>query len=74
VIQYEELVQEKERPIRAMIDFLGLEWNDACLHPEENARGIKTPSLWQARQPVHAGSVDRWRNYEPWLGEFKELL
>ena len=30
---------------------------------------VKTTSLWQARQPVYATSVERWRRYEPWLGE-----
>jgi hypothetical protein len=31
-------------------------------------------SLWQARQPVYNTSVERWRRYEPWLGELRELL
>jgi hypothetical protein len=35
---------------------------------------VKTTSLWQARQPVYATSVERWRRYEPWLGELRELL
>jgi hypothetical protein len=33
-----------------------------------------TESLWQARQPVYATSVERWRRYEPWLGELRTLL
>ena len=33
-----------------------------------------TASLWQARQPVYATSVERWRHYEPWLGELRRLL
>jgi hypothetical protein len=35
---------------------------------------VKTPSLWQVRQPVYKTSVERWRRYEPWLGELRELL
>ena len=35
---------------------------------------MKTASLWQARQPVYTTSVERWRRYEPWLGELRELL
>jgi hypothetical protein len=35
---------------------------------------VNTASLWQARQPVFATSVERWRRYEPWIGEFRQLL
>ena len=35
---------------------------------------VKTPSLWQVRQPVYNTSVERWRRYERWLGELRELL
>jgi len=30
--------------------------------------------MWQARQPVYTTSVARWRRYEPWLGELRQLL
>lgn len=73
-VDYEDLVRDRERVTRQIIGFCGLEWNDACLQSERNARVIKTPSLWQARQPVFTSSVARWRHYEPWLGEFRRLL
>jgi hypothetical protein len=72
-IEYEELVSAPEPVIRRMIDFCGLEWDDACLSPEQNQRVIKTASLWQARQPIYGTSVSRWRRYEPWLGAFNRL-
>ena len=72
-IDYEELVTAPEPVIRRMIDFCGLEWNEACLRPEQNRRVIKTASLWQARQPIYETSVSRWRRYEPWLGAFNRL-
>ncbi len=73
-IRYEELVQETERVTRQMIDFCGLPWNDACLHHAKNDRVVRTPSVWQVRQPIYDHSVGRWRNYEPWLGPFKKLV
>ena len=73
-VQYEELVGNSEPTIRRMIEFCGLEWNDACLSPESNLRAVSTPSLWQVRRPINRSSVERWRRFEPWLGEFKELL
>jgi tetratricopeptide (TPR) repeat protein len=73
-VSYEDLVTNREQVTRAIIAFCGLDWNDACLRPEENARNVATPSLWQARQPVYRTSLARWRRYEPWLGEFRRLL
>jgi hypothetical protein len=51
-----------------------LEWDPACLHPEDNASAIRTASKWQARQPVFRSSVDRWRRFEPWIGELRSLV
>jgi hypothetical protein len=33
-----------------------------------------TASVWQARQPIYRTSVERWKHYEPWLGELRALL
>jgi len=73
-VQYEALIADRERTSREMIAFCGLEWNEACLRPDVNGRTVRTPSMWQARQPVYKSSVERWRNYEPWLGAFRELI
>jgi tetratricopeptide (TPR) repeat protein len=73
-VQYEMLVADREAETRRLIAFSGLDWDDACLTPERNERRVKTSSLWQARQPVYRTSVERWRRYEPWLGELRELL
>jgi tetratricopeptide (TPR) repeat protein len=73
-VDYEVLVADPEPQARRLIAACGLEWNEACLAPHRNARTIKTASLWQARQPVYKTSVERWRRYEPWLGELRELL
>jgi len=73
-VDYEELVANREPVTRAMIEFCGLEWNDACLAHEKNKRAVSTPSVWQVRQPMYSSSAGRWRNYEPWLREFRELL
>ncbi|HLG88963.1 MAG TPA: sulfotransferase [Alphaproteobacteria bacterium] len=73
-IDYEMLIADREAVTRRMIGFCGLEWNDACLRHEDNRRVVKTASLWQVRQPIYQSSVERWRQYEPWLGELRELL
>jgi tetratricopeptide (TPR) repeat protein len=72
-VDYEALVAEPELHARRLIAACGLEWNDACLAPHRNVRKINTASVWQARQPIYRTSVERWRRYEPWLGELREL-
>ena len=73
-VDYEELTREPEPIIRRMIAACGLTWHDACLRHERNPRTVKTPSKWQARQPIYRTSVERWRRYEPWLGPLRELV
>lgn len=73
-IDYEDLVSDKERVLRAVVEFLNLPWDDALLsHHERRDSQVSTPSLWTARQPVNTGSVARWRRYEPWLGRLLDL-
>jgi tetratricopeptide (TPR) repeat protein len=72
-VDYEALVADPEPHARRLVAACGLEWNDACLTPHLNTGAIKTASLWQARQPIYHTSVERWRRYEPWLGELREL-
>jgi tetratricopeptide (TPR) repeat protein len=73
-IRYEELVSEPERIMRRILAFLGLEWSECCLQPENSIHPISTPSVWQARQPVYRGSVGRWRRYRTWLGPLAQLI
>ena len=72
-VSYELLVRDKDRWTRTLLEFCGLEWEEACAHPELNQRTVITPSLWQVRQPVYTSSVGRWKRFEPWLAEFLEL-
>ena len=60
-VDYEDLVSDFPTVARRLVQFLGLEWNDACLYPEKNERIVKTASVLQVREPVHKGSVESWR-------------
>ncbi len=73
-VDYEELTGAPEPVIRRLIGVCGLAWDDACLRPESNPRAVRTPSKWQARQPIYRNSVARWRRYEPWLGPLRQLV
>jgi tetratricopeptide (TPR) repeat protein len=72
-IDYENLVAKPESTSRTLVSFCGLDWDPACLAFYKTDRPIATASAWQARQPIYRSSAQRWLNYEPWLGEFREL-
>jgi hypothetical protein len=73
-IIYEDLVADNEAEVRRMLDYLGLPFDAACLRFFENRRAVDTPSSEQVRQPIFAGGVDHWRNFQPWLGPLKTAL
>jgi tetratricopeptide (TPR) repeat protein len=73
-IQYENMIADQEAMSRKLIDFVGLEWDDACLSFHETERTVTTPSRWQVRQPIYTTSVKRWKKYEEFLGPLKEGL
>jgi tetratricopeptide (TPR) repeat protein len=73
-VVYEDATAAPEDTARRLIAFCDLEWDSACLQPERNADVVRTASKWQARQPIYRSSVERWRNYEPWVGELRDLL
>jgi tetratricopeptide (TPR) repeat protein len=73
-VDYENVVAEPEQAARQLIVFCGLDWDSACLRPEDNHDTVRTASNWQARQPIYRTSVERWRRYEPWIGAIRELL
>lgn len=73
-IKYEETVNDFENQARKLIDYVGLEWNDACLTPHKSKRSVMTASKGQVRQPVYKTSVEAWRRYEKQLSGFAEQL
>jgi tetratricopeptide (TPR) repeat protein len=73
-VQYEDIVADMEGQARRLIDWVGLPWDDKCLAFHENKRSIRTASVTQVRQPIYTSSVERWRNYEKYLGPLLDVL
>ncbi|MCB1451706.1 MAG: sulfotransferase, partial [Nitratireductor sp.] len=71
---YEDLVANTELNARAMIDYLGLEWEDGVMDRTGSQRSVKTLSQWQVRQPVYQTSRGKWRQYEKHLAPLIEAL
>jgi tetratricopeptide (TPR) repeat protein len=71
---HERLIEHPQREIRALLDFLGLPFDPACLSFHENPRAVRTPSSEQVRRPINREGMDQWRPYETHLGPLKEAL
>lgn len=61
-VQYEELTANPDRCLGELASWLGLTPHDLLGTPSRD-HAISTASAWQARQPIHAHSVARWRSY-----------
>jgi tetratricopeptide (TPR) repeat protein len=73
-VQYEELVENPEVEVRRMLEWLGLDWEDACLKFHESPRPVRTASVVQVREPVYRRSVGRWSDYDPFLRNLFDKL
>jgi hypothetical protein len=73
-VSYEDMILKTEPTARAVLDFLGLEWDARCLAPHTNPSPVETASQWQVRQPIYHNSLERWRHYEKYLDPLNEAL
>jgi len=73
-IDYEALVADQEARSRRLIEFVGLEWDDACLRFHESKRVMNTASNEQVRRPVYASSVKRHEHYAAHLEPLRRAL
>jgi hypothetical protein len=71
---YERLVADTETQVRRMLDFLELPFEPECLEYYKSDRAFNSFSNEQVRRPIFQEGVDRWRDYEPWLGALKSAL
>jgi tetratricopeptide (TPR) repeat protein len=73
-VTYERLIEDTEAEVRSLLEYCGLQFEDACLRFYENERAVRTASSEQVRQPIYKDGLDHWKHYEPWLGALKDAL
>jgi tetratricopeptide (TPR) repeat protein len=73
-VPYESLVAGQEVWSRKMLQFIGLSWDPRCLDFHQTSRSVMTASKWQVRQKMSRSSIERWRNYEQFIGPLLTLL
>ncbi|MBE9537622.1 MAG: sulfotransferase [Proteobacteria bacterium] len=73
-ISYEDTARDVEPNARALLNYLDLPWEDACLEFYTQDRAVSTASAAQVREPAHTRSIGRWRRYEKQLQPMQRAL
>ena len=73
-IQYEDMVADQAGQTRTLLEYCGLEWDDACLEFHKTNRPVRTASAEQVRRPIYKDSVQLWKQYETQLAPMLESL
>ncbi len=73
-VVHEQLLDDPEGEVRALLAYLGLDFEEACLDFHSNQRAVRTASSEQVRRPLNRDGVGAWRAYEPWLGPLVAAL
>jgi Flp pilus assembly protein TadD len=73
-VSYESLVADQAMETRRLLDFCGLEWQQACAEFHRNSAPTTTASAAQVRRPLYDSSVSQWRYYAAELAPLSALL
>jgi len=73
-LDYELLTVNQKDETQKLIDYLGLDWNEECLSPQNNTRSVTTVSNIQVREKVYQGSSQQWKKYKPFLNSMLDFL
>jgi tetratricopeptide (TPR) repeat protein len=71
---HERLLEDPEAEVRALLAYLGLPFEDACLAFHASSRPVRTASSEQVRRPINRDGVGQWLPFEPWLGSLVDAL
>jgi tetratricopeptide (TPR) repeat protein len=71
---HEAVVADPETQIRRMLDYVGVPFDEACVHFHDTKRAVRSASAEQVRRPIQADATEQWRAYEAHLGPLKAAL
>lgn len=73
-VNYENLTENPEAEIRSILNHVGLRFDERCLNPEKNNRIVTTASNVQVKNAIYTGSSNKWKNFEPFIGDVFDCL
>ena len=68
------LVGETETEVRALLDFCGVEFEEACLAFHKTERAVRTASSEQVRQPIFREGTEGWKAFSEHLDPLRAAL
>ncbi|QPC98367.1 tetratricopeptide repeat-containing sulfotransferase family protein [Qipengyuania soli] len=71
---HERLLDDPEGEVRALLAYLDLPFEEACLEFHRNTRAVRTASSEQVRRPINRDGVGQWEPYREWLGPLEKAL
>jgi hypothetical protein len=63
-VRYENIVRDPAAQSRALIEFIGVPWEDGVLNFHESRAPSATASAVQVRRPVYTSSIGNWRRHK----------
>jgi len=73
-LDYEALTENQETETKALLEFLGLAWEENVLTFHTHERGVRTASSMQVRQKMFQGSSAEWQKYAEFLKPMRLAL
>lgn len=73
-ISYEDLINDLSNTLDSILQYCGLEFEEACLNHHLNKRAVATASSEQVRQPLYKSSLEQWKNYDEFLEPLKQNI
>ena len=73
-VLYEDMVDDTERTVRALLAACGQAFEPACLAFHETDRAVRTASSEQVRRPIFREGTEAWKPFESWLDPLKSAL
>jgi len=71
---YEDLIADKDREIRRLLDFCELSFEEGCLQFHKTDRPVETASASQVRREIYGTAVERWKKYEKHLKPLLQVI
>jgi tetratricopeptide (TPR) repeat protein len=62
-VRYDAMVANQRETVRAILDFVGVPFDQRCLSFHENRRYARTASYAQVTEPLYERSLNRYRHY-----------
>ncbi|AXR08492.1 tetratricopeptide repeat-containing sulfotransferase family protein [Salinimonas sediminis] len=73
-VKHEDVLDDLAGQVTRMLDYLGLDFEPACLNFHATKRAIKTPSSEQVRQPLYQSGRHQYKPFIPFLTPLYDAL